>query len=244
VRSQIADGAIAALRYLVEKTTDTVKLNDLADDLQNKRITADTYDAELKILDAYYPSVVVAGHSLGSQVAYDALNKLNLLLNEGDIKTYTNRAISKLKKGNKIDEQVKGFITFGSPLDKIIFFLRENVPDNNYIRQQIVNHYHGFKLRAVDHHNNESSNRDFVKADCGLVRYLEEIKWRNYYDNKDYVSGGLDYYTGLTNVDCHFKSKKLDFTHSNYWDCPDFYRDIIKHYLSPATTDAYNNDDQ
>lgn len=232
VRSQIADGAVAALRYLVEKTSDTVQLNDLEDDLKSKRISAGDYEAGLKTLDAYYPSVLVAGHSLGSQVAYDAINKLNLLTNEGNIKTYTKKAISKLKSGNTIDKQLKGFITFGSPLDKIIFFLRENVPDSNYIRQQIVNHYHGFKLRSVDHHNNEFSNKEYVKAECGLVRYLEDVQWRNYYDNKDYVSGGLDYYTGLTNVDCHFKSRKLDFTHSNYWDCPDFYRDIIVHYLS------------
>ena len=239
VRSQIADGAIGALRYLVEKTTDTAKLHDLEDDLKNKRITAADYDKGLKKLEAYYPSVIVAGHSLGSQVAYDSVNKLNLLLNEGNIKTYTNKAVSKLKHGTTIDKQLKGFITFGSPLDKIIFFLRENVPDNNYIRQQIVNHYHGFKLRPVDHHNNELTNNEYVKADCGLERYLENIQWRNYYDNKDYVSGGLDYYTGLTNVDCHFKAKKIDFTHSNYWDCPDFYRDIIVHYLSLPKTDSF-----
>lgn len=237
VRSQIAHGAISALRYLVEKTTDTVKFRDLEDDLKNKRITADAYDAGLKTLDAFYPSVIVAGHSLGTQVAYDAINKLNLLLNEGDIKTYTNEAVSKLKKGNPIVDQVKGFITFGSPLDKIVFFLSENVPHKNFIRQQMVNNYHGFKLREIGAYT-RSTPKGFVKADCGLKRYLEKVKWRNYYDNRDYVSGGLDYYQGLTNIDCRFKSTKTDFTHSNYWNCPDFYRDIIIHYLSPAKTEV------
>ena len=90
---------------------------------------------------------LVAGHSLGSQVAYDCINKLNLLINQEQIEHYNYRAECTLLKykGLKIDNQLSGFITFGCPLDKIIFFLRENVPDNEYVRQQMLDHFHGFQ---------------------------------------------------------------------------------------------------
>jgi hypothetical protein len=32
-----------------------------------------------------YPSVFVAGHSLGSEIAYDAINRINLLANAGKL---------------------------------------------------------------------------------------------------------------------------------------------------------------
>jgi len=232
VRTQIADGAIGALRFLMERTSNPVGFDNLKFALQNRQIDQVAYEKQLELLDPYYPSVFVAGHSLGSQVAYDAINKLNLFVNEGNISTYNRKGKSLLKPKNGICSQLKGFITFGCPLDKIAFFLRENVPDNQYIRQQMVKNYHGFKQRDLDHFNNEKSNKEYVRADCGLVRYLEEVDWRNYFDTRDYVSGGLDYYTGLTNIDCQFKSRKFDFTHGNYWVSQGFYKDIIQHFLN------------
>jgi hypothetical protein len=175
--------------------------------------------------------VIVAGHSLGSQVAYDAINKLNLLINKEEVKGYNSDGIFENMK-QSISDQMKGFITFGSPLDKIVFFLRENVPQQQYIRKQFLNHFHGFKQREMNFDRDQETNSSYVKANSGLKRHLEDVLWRNYYDGHDYVSGGLDYYSGLTNIDCEFKSGKFGFTHSYYWDCEYFYRDIIVNFLS------------
>ncbi|MGM9478163.1 hypothetical protein ACS5PU_17185 [Pedobacter sp. GSP4] len=210
IKKQIASGAVSALKYLIEKP----------------KVIGQT-DGDIP--QNYYPKVIVAGHSLGSQIAYDAINKLNLLVNQGEIKNYTANATLLSNPNKKLADQLSGFITFGSPLDKIIFFLRENVADQQYIKQQMIHHYQGFKMRDLDPFKDRILA--YVETTCKLERFLEEIKWRNYYDGRDYVSGGLDYYTNLTNVNCRFASGTFSFTHSNYWNYSHFYRDIINEFL-------------
>ena len=204
VKKRIQEGAVKSLQFLIER---------------QKKSTP------------FYPSVIVAGHSLGSQVAYDAINRINLLINQKRIREYDDEGINQ-KTNTHISQQLKGFITFGCPLDKIIFFLRENVPDEQFLRQQFLDHFNGFKQRDVSFMNSAATNKNYVKANSGLKRHLEEMKWRNYYDRHDYVSGGLDYYHKLTNIDCRFKAGRLSFTHSNYWENEKFYRDIITNFLN------------
>jgi len=209
-RRQIADGAVKAITYLIERPTD---------------------DAAANKQQLYYPSVIIAGHSLGSQVTYDAINKINLLINMGKISTYDTDGNCTLKHKTNIAAQIKGFVTFGCPLDKIVFFLRENVPDNEYLRQQFLDNYHEFKQRDIDISTESGRYGKNLVASCGLKRMLENVPWRNYFDGKDYVSGGLDYYKGLTNIDCHFKAGRFGFTHSYYWEYDNFYKDIINNFL-------------
>lgn len=238
IRSPIMDGALKAVQYLLEKTNNKnhkkqeINLNELKKKYNADKNTKE-YDNEATQLELTYPSVIIAGHSLGSQVAYDAINKVNLMINEDRIVTYDTKGNCIFNKNINIKQQLNGFITFGCPLDKIVFFLRENVPDQQYLRQQFLDNYHGFKQRNLNgYFNNTSINKSYVKADCGLEKFLEEIQWRNYYDDKDYVSGGLDYYDKLININCQFEAGKLSFTHSYYWDCSKFYIDIINNYLS------------
>ncbi|MBC7902694.1 MAG: hypothetical protein H7Y27_04700 [Gemmatimonadaceae bacterium] len=211
VRKQILDGATTALQSLLEKTEN----NELA-----------------------YPKVVVAGHSLGSQIAYDAINRINLLANSGKMKYYLedgNFNPSKRLKNlpQKLSGQLQGFLTFGSPLDKIAFFLRQQVPKCNYIWQQVIDSYHCFKQGTwtepfARHQRLESSS---------IKPILEDVKWINYYDQQDIVSGRLDYFKNLENVDCQFKTRSqfcadpASFKHSHYWFCGDFYEDIIRNML-------------
>ncbi|MBL7930520.1 MAG: hypothetical protein JNL60_01375 [Bacteroidia bacterium] len=201
VRRQILDGAVHALQFLIEKK-----------------------DSEGS---SYYPSVIMAGHSLGSQVAYDAINKLDLLVNKDKISNYG--PDGKDKDGKNISSQLNGFITFGSPLDKIAFFLRELVPDELYLRQQLLDNYHGFKQRNWS--LNAGNENGFTSLPQPINRVFEDVKWKNYFDNRDYVSGSLDYYLNLENVNCEFKSGLLSFTHSYYWENDKFYRDIILSFL-------------
>jgi hypothetical protein len=226
VRRQILDGAVKAVKYLIEKQANEAIDINILQEMDKEGTKQLPKEAKL-----YYPSVLIAGHSLGSQVSYDAINKINLLVNKGEIKNYNPDGTCIMHGNRKISEQLRGYITFGSPLDKIVFFLRENVSDKEYIRQQFLNHYHGFKLRDLDKLP-ESENGRFIKANSNLVRLMDEIPWRNYYDHKDYVSGGLDYYTNLTNVNCQYKAGWLGFTHSNYWTDDDFFVDIIINFLN------------
>ena len=217
VRREILDNAVGALRFVIERAAEDGGL--------------------------YYPSVIVAGHSLGTQIGYDAINKLDLLVNEGLVKGYDCSGMCTAGAAGAgtaagaaapraLAAQLRGFITFGSPLDKVVFFLRENVPDEDFIWQQFLDNYHHFKLRNLDFDNNARTNPDYMKAECNLKSLLEKVQWRNYWDAHDYVSGSLDYYTRLTNVDCHFTCGKWGFTHSYYWDCDEMYGDIIHRFLA------------
>jgi len=235
VRHTIRSGALDALRYLIEKPAhDFPGFNDLSANDGKGKMRKDAYYDLLADQEPAYPNILVAGHSLGSQVAYDAINNLNVLINQGKLANYLSDGCCKWGNKKKISCQLKGLVTFGSPLDKIIFFLRENVPDKQYLRQQLLDQYHGFKIHNPNANNNELTNRGYLRITPVLTSLLNDLQWRNYYDNKDYISGGLDYYGELTNVDCHFKTGKFAFTHSNYWECKGFYEDIIYHFLQPA----------
>jgi hypothetical protein len=226
VRRKIQEGGIKALRYIIERTKEEKGKSPEEQSL-------------------FYESVIVAGHSLGSQVAYDAINQLNLLVNQEKISNYNKdgKCTLKNREDKMISDQLSGFITFGSPLDKIVFFLRENVPDNEYIRQQVLRQFHCFKIRDLDFMNNEKSNEAFVPVVGSVHRFLDKIRWRNYFDNTDYVSGGLDYFDDVTNIDCEFKAGKFGFTHSDYWTCDGFYKDILINYLKPKVDVSSNGHD-
>jgi hypothetical protein len=73
-----------------------------------------------------YDSVFIVGHSLGSVVVYDALNRL---INEDEL------GGGKLR----IVERTKLLLTFGSPLDKIAFlFARQYEGTGPFIREALV----------------------------------------------------------------------------------------------------------
>jgi len=208
VRKKIQTGAVKAIKNLIEQC-------------QQK----DGLDSSF-----CYDSIVVAGHSLGTQVAYDAINQINLLVNQGKIKHYNKEGLCDMPGvSRKISDHLNGFITFGSPLDKIVFFLRENVPNQQYVRSQLLSQFHGFKIRDLN--LTSMNNKQYLVIKSRLERFLEDIPWRNYFDNHDYVSGGLDYFQKVTNIDCQFKASRFGFTHSDYWTCELFYKDIIKNFL-------------
>jgi hypothetical protein len=188
-RSEILTGAVKALRYLLETDENDVRR---------------------------YDRVILAGHSLGSQVAYDAVNRLVHLVNFGEVHGWD--CTGKAKDGTLLADTFSGFITFGSPLDKIAFFLRENVPQPQYLRQQMLANFHAFKYQRL-------GTRYSKQLASAFVPLLDTITWVNFHDGRDWVSGSLEYYRDVLNLDCWFA--KPWFTHSAYWDSEAMFKIVI-----------------
>lgn len=200
IRKKILNGAVGAVRYLLEARKD------------NKEYIP-------------YDKVIVAGHSLGSQITFDALNRITHHINLGELKGYDQNGNAVIPSPNgslrPVNKVLDTILTFGSPLDKIAFFLREQCEENMYIRKQVLENFHCFKQRSW-----LELGKNDIKIDTPITRIFDDIAWRNYYDSHDYVSGSLDYYHKLTNVNCSFKGSAFSFTHSNYWNSTEFFADI------------------
>lgn len=199
IRQNILEGSVKALSYLLEPNEDTM---------------------------APYGKVILAGHSLGTQIAFDSVNRLIHLVSEGQLEGYDQYG-KHIASGENIQNILTGFITFGSPLDKIAFFLREHVPHEQYLREQMLLNFHCFKQRDW---NTNGNTYEFPMKPI-FNRLLDDIKWRNYFDPRDYVSGSLDYYQKVVNVNCRFDSRFYSFTHSQYWKSQGMFADIIYEFL-------------
>ncbi|HMT28910.1 MAG TPA: hypothetical protein PKD91_06495 [Bacteroidia bacterium] len=206
IRKDILNGAVKAIRFLVEPVDTSME-------------------------KTAYDRVVVAGHSLGSQISFDAINRLTHQINLGELNGYNKQGNRINSNGNEvlsdgkpihISEMMDRYFTFGSPLDKIAFFLREQCEDDQYLRIQMLQNFHCFKQRTW---NTEAAKK--VKLSTSIVRQFDHIPWVNYYHGRDYVSGSLDYYHPLTNVQCNFPDGVFGFTHSNYWYSEQFFGDVM-----------------
>jgi len=223
-RKSILDGAVSTLQYLLEP-----------DDEAEGRFR--------------YNRVIVAGHSLGSQISFDAINRITHHVSMENLKGYNaDGSIADEyreftgEKYTSVDDVLTGLITFGSPLDKIAFFLWEKAGQNQYLRAQILRNYHCFKQRddlfePGGYLCRKADVEDFEipELDSPFRPLFDNIKWYNFYDRRDYVSGHLDFYDQdkVQNIDCEFDSKFYEFTHSWYWREKKMFSKIINDFLLP-----------
>jgi hypothetical protein len=131
------------------------------------------------LLDSEYDAVYLAGHSLGSVIAYDAINHLI-------------REVQAEPAGGALSlahlERLRGLLTFGSPLDKVNYFFRIQVDGRQPIRAQIISLLHAFRKRG--------SARDYGALAFATPKFkgLQGLRWLNVWSYADIVSGRLDFY--------------------------------------------------
>lgn len=165
------------------------------------------------LMDAGYDSVYVAGHSLGSVIAYDTINRL---ICEARAETHT-RKTTTLRDAL---DRLHGLLTFGSPLDKIYYFFRQEVGPAEAIRAQILSSLHGFRKM--------SSGREYgtLKLEPYDVPLLENLLWYNVYSRSDPVSGYLDFYRVDKQVVCRYWNPFS--AHLAYWNDEGFYDTVLE----------------
>ncbi|MGD9100246.1 MAG: hypothetical protein PVF45_07170 [Anaerolineae bacterium] len=165
---------------------------------------------ELKLLleAGRYDQVIVAGHSLGSLISYDALNRITLDVNAG--------GGIPLKEAQKI----AGLVTFGSPLDKVAFFFHQHTRDQEYVRRQILAHLHAFKRRLPPGKQNP------VSIDNPIQHRMDQIQWLNFYHPRDPVSDSLVAYQVDRNIACDAPVRGTAQAHEAYWTWDGMYEAI------------------
>jgi hypothetical protein len=161
-----------------------------------------------------YQEIIIAGHSLGSVIAYDALNQL---FNQN------NSAPDQLAPGSPIPadrlDRIKGLVTFGSPLDKVYYFFREVTREDQAVRAQLLSYLHWFRRIR--------SGRDYGSFMFKTYSNKEpiQLRWLNAWSVADPVSGHLHYYR----VD--EQKRFLGISHLGYWEDPKFYSFVAEKLL-------------
>ncbi|MBO8170692.1 MAG: hypothetical protein H0Z33_02255 [Bacillaceae bacterium] len=163
------------------------------------------------MLNHDYEQLIILGHSMGSVIAYDALKRVNHEMNHDE---HLQRQRYK----------IKSLLTTGSPLDKVAFFFRHRAKKSAYVRKFLIYALHGFRTRE----------KPFIPKGITLETpvkdHLEHVKWVNFWDPGDPISGHLDYYRDVENIRVD-NQRDWGITHMYYWSNRDVYRrmmDMIK----------------
>jgi len=157
--------------------------------------------------DGKYSAVYIAGHSLGSVIAYDVVNRYIRDVRAGAPPETAKEGLARLR----------GLLTFGSPLDAIYYFFRTDVGPREPVRAQILSSLHGFRKRP--------SGR--IYADLTLAPYeiprLPGCVWLNVWSRTDLVSRRLSFYEVDRQEDRLSGWNPLG-AHLAYWSDRGFYR--------------------
>jgi hypothetical protein len=174
-----------------------------------------------------FDHVYVAGHSLGSVIAYDTIN--NLL-------DHARTASPDPTQIHAADlDRLRGMVTFGSPLNKIFYFFREQIDPRQTLRCQTLDLLHSFRvltnLKRPDcaWQFQPVTDEDWKRAEY----YLDHnFRWINAYSIEDPVSGHLIFY----DLQDELNQEQYDLyppviAHLSYWKDPNFYTFVRKRLL-------------
>lgn len=171
-----------------------------------------------------YDQVIVAGHSLGSVIAYDTINRL---LNETWALPGSPAPSAPLSRAQL--ERLLGLVTFGSPLDKVYYFFRRQVDEDQAIRAQTLSFIHGFRrgksYRQYDPYTMAFGGPGTPLGDASSHPTLkQEFRWLNVWSRMDPVSGLLDHYVIEPADQRHLWYPTWGAAHVAYWRDARFYR--------------------
>ncbi|PWK15995.1 hypothetical protein [Tumebacillus permanentifrigoris] len=163
----------------------------------------------LMLINEDYDRIILVGHSLGSVVLYDALNRLNLNMNDDAVLA---------AKRHKLFE----LITLGSPLDMTALYLAEHIGEHEYVKRLIVDHVNGFRRRWPEVSAPQGTVLTSYVTDC-----LAHLRWTNYWDVLDPIGGPLNEYLGVKNVKVD-NNRAFGFAHLGYFENVEIYREALE----------------
>jgi len=157
--------------------------------------------------DPTYEGVYVAGHSLGSVIGYDCINRVVRDARVPGTEPAAGRRVSR----------IRGLLTFGSPLDTVYYFFRTVVSPGQPVRAQVLSSLHAFRKKR--------SGRDY--GPFQFARYelpkMDDFTWLNVYSPTDPVSRRLVFYQVDRQESRAFSPNPVD-AHLAYWSDDRFYQ--------------------
>jgi hypothetical protein len=132
---------------------------------------------------------------------------------------------------------LSGLVTFGSPLDKIFYFLREHVKPEQAIRAQILSFLHSV-MRGRSGREYGDLQFTYSEADppgaepSAFPSLAEDFRWLNVWSPMDPVSGRLKFYR-LADRDrlCRGYFPRWGVAHLAYWTDRKFYEFVAQRLL-------------
>jgi hypothetical protein len=197
-----------------------------------QRILSGSVDALIALLreappdrpDTRYGQVALVAHSLGTQIAIDTLNRLNLLATQ-------RRLPAGCGEPESLARRLPLLFTFGSPADKLAFFFRDLSAPVQTLRRGIVASYHCFRQQNWERAEPGDPLADYEFRSVPGTRLLDGIRWVNIFSRRDLVSGHIDFYREVENVRVTDYSGL--FPHSRYWEDDRLYREALRLLREP-----------
>lgn len=121
--------------------------------------------------------------------------------------------------------RLKTLVTFGSPLNKVLYFFRTRVEVGQTVRGHIINDLHGFRLpRGL------FASDPGISDDTAAGRFTNEVPpdglyWLNVWAPLDFVSASLDFYDGVHEYRRWYWLP--GGCHVSYWRDRRFYEEVL-----------------
>ena len=158
---------------------------------------------EQVLQNPHYENVYIAGHSLGSVVGLDALRR-----------RYNDYKLNyKDKAARERYEKIKGFITFGSPLEKTLLFFHRDDYRSEFLE-----------------FNKEVDQRLFDLTPLDQIAPTDRhcVQWFNFWIASDIVCDELGSYPIMQHHELELPEHYNLWSHSDYWTDPLFVRNILR----------------
>jgi hypothetical protein len=145
-----------------------------------------------------YHRVIILAHSEGSIIAYDALNRIA-----------EKAAAGCPEEANA--SKIAGFVTCGSPLDKVGILYRVKSDEDRPVQRQINDNNSSFRAKNI------GKNASGEILEPPVMNALAQTKWLNFWAHGDYWGGELDLYQTDRNIPTDCKLSLAEGAHSSYW---------------------------
>lgn len=142
---------------------------------------------------------------------------------EDVVKALTDPAAAPLSRAEL--NRLTTLVTFGSPLNKVLYFFRTRVGVTQTVRAHIINDLHGFRLPADLFASDPAVTDDPAAGKFNNAEPPDGLYWLNVWAPLDFVSASLDFYDGVHEYRRWYWLPGA--CHTSYWRDGRFYDEVL-----------------